>query len=96
MFSELKHVLAVSGPITVRQLAVLMLVFRKGGDMRFQEIADELSMNRASVCRTFDALGILGLMTRERSRNDRRHIFPVLTADGLKLAKRLDRCRSPA
>jgi DNA-binding MarR family transcriptional regulator len=96
MFSELKHVLAASGPITVRQLAMLLLIFRKGGDMRFQEIGSELSMNRASVCRTFDALGILGLMNRERNRNDRRHVVAVLTADGLKLAKRLDRCRSPA
>lgn len=61
---------------------VLALLQHAGGQMRMHEFAEEMVMGRSTASRVCDRLVRLGLVERERSKQDGRAVFVQLTRAG--------------
>ena len=68
--------------MTIRQLAVLMVMSIAKKDLMLREVAMELKIPRPSVTRAWDSLETLLLMKRYTSDRDGRDVFGVLTHEG--------------
>jgi len=60
-----------------------------GGRMRMNELADKAVLSRSNLTRLVDRLEQAGLVERQRSEDDRRGAFAVLTAEGKAMRKRM-------
>ena len=69
---------------------VLATLVNAGGQLRMHELADELVMGRPTASRVCDRMQRLGLVERERSREDGRAVFLKLTKLG---RNELRRCK---
>ena len=75
--------------MTVRQLAVLLYLFPQKEKLSLRKVAHEIGIPKPGTCRAYDGLCRMGLIKRERSRNDMRDVYAILTEAGHKLAKQL-------
>jgi DNA-binding MarR family transcriptional regulator len=71
--------------MTVRQLAVLQVLYTTGDPMMLRDIAMKLKVPRPSISRAFDGLWRAKMLVRRRSEEDRRDMFGMLTEKGKKL-----------
>lgn len=70
---------------------ILLLLLKKKDEVINQQIlASELGLNKSSIARTCIELGEKGHIKIETLRDDRRNNVIILTAKGLKLAKKLE------
>jgi DNA-binding MarR family transcriptional regulator len=70
---------------------VLAALARAGGRMRVHELADALLLGRPTTTRICDRVEAAGLIRRERSSDDLRAVYVVLTKEG---RDRYRRCQS--
>jgi DNA-binding MarR family transcriptional regulator len=73
----------VADVVTVPQFRVLVLVYTRG-PVNLAAVADDLNVNPSNASRTCDKLIRAGLLDRDVSELDRRHIDLSLTAAGAK------------
>ena len=57
--------------------------------LRMSELADKVILSRSNLTRLIDRLEDAGLVKRERSKEDRRGAFAVLTDDGKAMRRRM-------
>src|SRR3954470_13361069 len=76
--------------LTPSQYNVLRILRGKGQPLPCLEIADRLIAAVPGITGLIDRLEGLGLVTRERSTEDRRVVFAAITQKGLDLLGRLD------
>lgn len=81
-FREIEQTCGVTGS----QLWILQEVANAPG-IGISELADRLSMHQSNVSQLADKLVILGLLTKERSKEDQRRVGVCLTEDALTLLK---------
>ena len=60
-----------------------------GTRLRMNELADKAVLSRSNLTRLVDRLEQAGLVERQRSEDDRRGAFAVLTAEGKAMRKRM-------
>lgn len=71
---------AVQPAVTVPQWRVLVLASR--GSSNVSAVAEDLGVHASNATRICDRLVALGLLSRRRSPDDRRHVLLVLTEEG--------------
>ena len=64
--------------------------------LRISEFEQSMVISRSNITRLVDRLEQAGLVARERSEEDRRGAFAVLTAEGRKMRKRIWSVYGPA
>lgn len=67
--------------LTAPQLLIMQLLHRQGS-MPAGELAQRVSLSQATVTSILDRLAAKGLVERERSEEDRRKVFILLTDEG--------------
>lgn len=77
--------------LSLRQMAVLMLVYRRGGDWTVRGLATELQINKPAVTRSIDRLRDLGLARRVTDPRDARSVLVARTSAGTALVNRIAR-----
>lgn len=78
--------------ITLPQYRSLVLLASRG-PQRISDLAGLLAVNRSTATRQCDRLERRGLMTRERSTDDRRSVVVSITPDGLSLVRKVSQAR---
>ena len=83
--------IAVAGktPMTVRQLAILVILYRANKEMDFGELINILGLNKSSMCRNFENLCIAGYASRHDNEEDRRRRRVGLTETGREFVKKV-------
>ena len=61
----------------------------EGGRLRMHELAGKVVLSRSNLTRLVDRLAEAGLVARERSAEDRRGAFAVLTEEGKAMRRRM-------
>jgi DNA-binding MarR family transcriptional regulator len=85
----------VADVVTVPQFRVLVLVYTRG-PVNLAAVADDLNVNPSNASRTCDKLIRAGLLDRDVSELDRRHIDLSLTAAGRRLVQKVTARRRTA
>lgn len=80
--------LARRADLTGPQLSVVKLL-EQIGDMSLSELSDKIRAQNSTVTGIIDRMEREGLVTRERSKEDRRVVFIRLTAKGHELAREI-------
>jgi DNA-binding MarR family transcriptional regulator len=80
---EIKTVISF-GNLTIRQLGVLFVV-AGSKNLSVRRIAEVLRVPKPSVSRSFDGLEAFKLVKRERSEEDARDVYALLTKRGSEL-----------
>jgi DNA-binding MarR family transcriptional regulator len=89
MTAVVAHSLAVmERPLTVPQLRVLVLIGSEGS-VNVSAVAEALGVNPSNASRTTDNLVRAGLVDRQTSDTDRRHVELTLSGEGERLLKEL-------
>ncbi len=68
--------------LTARQFALLLQVYLMPAPHRVRGLAQELGLSKPVVTRAVDRLSALGLVRRQREKEDRRSILVVRTIKG--------------
>jgi DNA-binding MarR family transcriptional regulator len=76
--------------LTSSQYNVLRILRGEGRPLPCLEVADRMVAAVPAITGLIDRLEAMGLVTRDRSTEDRRVVFVVVTAQGLDLLGRLD------
>ncbi len=90
-----ESIAAVDGNVTVPQLRVLVMVDMKG-PLNLAAVAAGLDVNPSNASRICDRLIRAGLLDRQDSPDDRRHITLSLTAAGRRLVNKMTKHRRAA
>lgn len=85
----------VADVVTVPQFRVLVMVYTRG-PLNLAAVAADLDVNPSNASRTCDKLIKAGLLDREVSAHDRRHITLSLTTDGRRLVEKVTTRRRKA
>lgn len=78
--------LAKTTGLTAPQILLLQTI-RAKGDRTVSELANGMSLSQATVTTIIDRLENKGLVTRERSKEDKRKVFTYLTESALEVLK---------
>lgn len=70
--------------LTVRQLAILLIMSQSPENLMCKEMAFRLRVSRSVISRAWDSLSNLGFIKRVRDEGDRRNVWAVLTPKGEK------------
>lgn len=84
LLNRLRPLLAFS-PMTVRQLAVLLVLAESGQPVEFHMLASNLLFSKPATSRSVDALAELKLASRARDLDDRRRVYVSITDAGRQL-----------
>jgi DNA-binding MarR family transcriptional regulator len=76
--------------LTPPQYNVLRILRGAGEPLPTMEISDRMVHRTPGITRLIDRLEEAGLLRRERSSQDRRQVFCIITEAGLKLLRQLD------
>ncbi|MEZ5395742.1 MAG: MarR family winged helix-turn-helix transcriptional regulator [Bryobacterales bacterium] len=79
------HKLAIESGVTVPQLSCLRRVVA-AGPLTHKALASEVELSASTLVGIVDRLEAKGLVTRERSKLDRRHVLIAATEEGVILA----------
>jgi DNA-binding MarR family transcriptional regulator len=79
---------AMERPLTVPQLRVMVLL-GAAGSVNVTAVAEALGVNPSNASRTTEHLVKAGLVDRQASDNDRRHVALTLTGEGERMIKEL-------
>lgn len=83
---------AAEGEVTLSQYRALVVLASRGAQ-RVVDLAEALDVERSTATRMSDRLEGKGLITRERSAEDRRTVTLTLTAEGSDLVRAVTRRR---
>ena len=84
---------AAEGQVTLSQYRALVVLASRGGQ-RVVDLAEALDVESSTATRMCDRLESKGLITRERSAEDRRTVWVELTAEGTGLVTAVTRRRT--
>ena len=88
MVRTLERELVESVDISLSFYDVLVQLRRAGDNLELTELSKRLLISNSGVTRLIDRMEKRGLVSRERSEQDRRKVHAVLTAEGKRLALR--------
>ena len=77
--------------LTVRQMAVLFIVYLDPPPHTVRDLARKLGVTKPVITRALNALGKRGLLQRRRSETDRRNVLVQRTVEGVLYLDRLAR-----
>jgi DNA-binding MarR family transcriptional regulator len=86
--SDLKPALSFSN-MSVRQLGVFLYLSDQQTKLPLRVVASGVGIPKPGTSRAYDALCRFGLIKRERSDEDHRDVYAIITDKGTKLVKQL-------
>ncbi|MBI5905216.1 MAG: MarR family transcriptional regulator [Deltaproteobacteria bacterium] len=88
-FDQLLRGKLTCGPLTVQQFSTLEALER--GPRTMNDLASQVGLHQSTMTRIVDRLERDGFVGRERGRAEKRKVSVVLTAEGKKLYRHLDK-----
>jgi DNA-binding MarR family transcriptional regulator len=84
LVEEVERALAAAGLRPLAWYDVLTELAKAGGRLRIHELADAVVLSRSGLSRLLDRVEAAGLLRRERTEEDRRGAYAVITPAGIR------------
>ncbi len=89
VLEEVERTLAAAGLPPISWYDVLTELAKAGGRLRIHELADAVIFSRSGLSRLLDRIEADGLIRRERTDEDRRGAYAVITPAGIRTLERM-------
>jgi DNA-binding MarR family transcriptional regulator len=73
---------ALSADLSSRQMAVLLTVYLETGPHSVKSLSENLGISKPAICRGLDVLEQMGLIKRQRDKEDKRNVLIQRTVKG--------------